>query len=262
VRDEHGNVVRWYGINIDRSSIGRNIADAICQSIVVLAPDGTTLYANRVALEQTGLTIQEMNEEGFSTRAIHPDDEDRFRAERHEGLLRGAPFEYEMRLRKGGQYRWHLLQYNPLKDEQGQIIRWYATATDIDDLKRTEEKLRQSEREARQLLDLSPIHISEIGPDGIPHYNNQAALEYHGITLTVSPMDRNGYFTFGTNNDYTSTAARTAKRLIVEVNRHMPRVYGRSWPSLMSTFHLDEGIQLLAHDRQIRALRDLNSCSA
>ena len=46
--------------------------------------------------------------------------------------------------------------------------------------------------------------------------------------VTVSPMDRNGYFTFGTNNDYSSTAARTAKRLIVEVNRHMPRVYGRS----------------------------------
>jgi acyl-CoA hydrolase len=42
--------------------------------------------------------------------------------------------------------------------------------------------------------------------------------------VTVSPMDRNGYFTFGTNNDYTSTAARQAKRLIVEVNRHMPRV--------------------------------------
>jgi itaconate CoA-transferase len=46
--------------------------------------------------------------------------------------------------------------------------------------------------------------------------------------VTVSPMDRNGYFTFGTNNDYTSTAARQAKRLIVEVNQHMPRVYGRS----------------------------------
>ena len=98
-----------------------------------------------------------------SLRGLHPDDVDRFRAERHEGLLRGAPFEYEMRWQKGGQYRWHLVQYNPLKDEQDRIIRWYATATDIDDRKRTEEKLRQSEREARQLLDLSPIHIGELG---------------------------------------------------------------------------------------------------
>ena len=183
VRDEQGNVVSWRGINIDSSSIGRNITDAICQSIVVLAPDGTTLYANRVALEHTGLTVQEMNKDGFFARAIHPDDADRFRAERHEGLLRGAPFEYEMRWQKGEQYRWHLVQYEPLKDKQGRIIRWYATATDIDVRKRTEERLRQSEREARQLLDLSPIHIGEFGPDGIPLYNNQAALDYFGITL-------------------------------------------------------------------------------
>lgn len=46
--------------------------------------------------------------------------------------------------------------------------------------------------------------------------------------VTVSPMDKSGYFTFGTNNDYTSTAAKTAKKLIVEVNRNMPRVFGDS----------------------------------
>jgi formate hydrogenlyase transcriptional activator len=184
VRDEHGSVGRWCGINIEKSSIVRSITDAIRQSIVVFAPDGTITYANRVALEQTGLTIQEMNDEGKRERAYHPDDIDRFRAERHEGLLRGAPFEHETRvLQKGGQYRWYLVQYNPLKDEQGRISRWYATATDIDDRKRSEERLRQSEREARQLLDLSPMHIVELGPDGSPLYENQAALDYYGITL-------------------------------------------------------------------------------
>ena len=184
VRDEHGSVVRWCGINIEKSGIVRSITDAIRQSIVVFAPDGTITYANRVALEQTGLTIQEMNDEGKRERAYHPDDIDRFRAERHEGFLRGAPFEHETRvLQKGGQYRWYLVQYNPLKDEQGRISRWYATATDIDDRKRSEERLRQSEREARQLLDLSPMHIVELGPDGSPLYENQAALDYYGITL-------------------------------------------------------------------------------
>ncbi|KKJ08655.1 acetyl-CoA hydrolase/transferase family protein [Burkholderia gladioli] len=48
------------------------------------------------------------------------------------------------------------------------------------------------------------------------------------MLVMVSPMDRNGYFTFGTNNDYTSTVARSARRLIVEVNPNMPRVFGRS----------------------------------
>jgi itaconate CoA-transferase len=45
---------------------------------------------------------------------------------------------------------------------------------------------------------------------------------------TVSPMDRHGWFTFGTSNDYSSTAARSARRLIVEVNENMPRVFGES----------------------------------
>jgi PAS domain S-box-containing protein len=95
------------------SSIARSITDAIRKSIVVFAPDGTITYANRVALEQTGLTIQEMNDKGKRERAFHPDDIDRFRAERHEGLLRGAPFEHGTRvLQKGGQYPWYLVQYN------------------------------------------------------------------------------------------------------------------------------------------------------
>jgi itaconate CoA-transferase len=66
--------------------------------------------------------------------------------------------------------------------------------------------------------------------------------------VTVSPMDRNGYFTFGTNNDYTSSAARRAKRLIVEVNRHMPRVYGRS------SLHISEVDAIIENDAPLLTL--------
>jgi PAS domain S-box-containing protein len=117
--DEQGNLVRWYGINTDIDDRKhaeqelreaernlRTITDAIRQSIVVLAPDGTTLYANRMALDRTGLTVGEVNEEGFFTRVFHPDDIDRVREERRVGLLEGLPFELEMRsLFKSGQYR-------------------------------------------------------------------------------------------------------------------------------------------------------------
>ena len=68
--------------------------------------------------------------------------------------------------------------------------------------------------------------------------------------VTVSPMDRNGYFTFGTNNDYTSTAARQAKRLIVEVNRHMPRVFGRS------QLHVSEVAAIVENDVPLLALKE------
>lgn len=67
--------------------------------------------------------------------------------------------------------------------------------------------------------------------------------------VTVSPMDRNGYFTFGTNNDYTSTVARLAKKLIVEVNPYMPRVYGRS------LLHLSEVNAIVEHDAPLLELR-------
>ena len=62
----------------------RTITDTIRQSIVVTATDGTTLYANRVALETTGLTQDVVKREGFFQRAFHPEDLERLRAERQE----------------------------------------------------------------------------------------------------------------------------------------------------------------------------------
>jgi formate hydrogenlyase transcriptional activator len=136
----------------------RTITDAIRQSIVVLTPDGTTLYANRLALDQTGLAAGEVNNQGFFARAFHPEDIDRVREERRTGLAAKVPFELEMRsLFKNGQYRWQLIQYNPLKDKSGQIIRWYATATDIDDRKKTEEQLRNENLVLREEIDRSSM---------------------------------------------------------------------------------------------------------
>lgn len=177
VYDEHANLVRWCGINTDINDIKcseqklrqveadlRTITDAIRQSIVVLAPDGTTLYANRVALDHTGVTPGEVNNEGFLVRAFHHEDIDRVRDERRVGLLEGVPFELEMRsLFKNGQYRWQLIQYSPLRDERGQIIRWYATATDIDDRKRTEERLRNENLVLREEIDRSSLFEEIVG---------------------------------------------------------------------------------------------------
>jgi len=177
VHDEQGDLIRWCGINIDiddrrraeqklrqNEEDLRTITDAIRQSIVVLAPDGTTLYANRVALDRTGLTPGEVNDKGFFAQAFHPDDVDRVREERRVGLLQGLPFELEMRsLFKDGQYRWQLVQYNPLKDEHGRIIRWYVTATDIDDQKRTEERLRNENLVLREEIDRTSMFEEIVG---------------------------------------------------------------------------------------------------
>jgi PAS domain-containing protein len=71
----------------------RTITDAIRQCIGVLAPDGTDLYANRVALDYSGLTLDEAIEEGLLARLCHPDDINRVRDERRIALLEGVPFD-------------------------------------------------------------------------------------------------------------------------------------------------------------------------
>ena len=104
-------------------------------------------------LEYTGLTREELGSERFR-EAFHPEDSERLRDEREAAISRGVPFEYERRVRRrDGQFRWFLVQYNPLLDERGKVIRWYATGTDIDDRKQAEERTRQENVALREQID-------------------------------------------------------------------------------------------------------------
>ena len=132
----------------------RQMTDAIASYIYVLRPDGTALYANQTVLDYTGLTLEDVQREDQRARVFHPEDLERLREERHEGLARGKPFELEQRaLGKDGNYRWFLVRYNPLRDDQGHIIRWYATGTDIEDRKRAEESMRDENLALREQID-------------------------------------------------------------------------------------------------------------
>src|SRR5215813_12569058 len=183
LRDEHGNVVNWYGISTDIEDRKlaeeklrqdemelRQITDAIAQSIMVLAPDGTALYANQTVLDFSGLTIEDVMAADFRTRFFHPEDVGRLRDERRQALLMGVPFENEQRARrKDGTYRWFLVHYNPQRNEQGQIIRWYATGTDIDDRKRAEEALRSENLALREEIDHASMFEEIIGSSNALH---------------------------------------------------------------------------------------------
>ena len=177
MRDEQGNVVHWYGTNTDIEDLKRaearlrqdeqelrRITDAIPHTIAVLSPNGTALYANRSFVDYTGLTMDEVMTEDFRTRVFHPEDVARVRAERREALSRGVPFENEQRMRrKDGQYRWFHIRYHPLCDEQGGIIRWYATGVDIDDRKRAEERTRNENLALREDIDRSSMFEEIVG---------------------------------------------------------------------------------------------------
>jgi len=179
LRDERGNVVWWYGTNTDIEDLKRaeaklrqdeqemrGIVDAVSQTIVVLSPEGAGLYANRPLLDYTGLTAEQvMARDSLGNPAFfHPDDWARLEDERTQGLSRGMPFEIEWRLRrKDGQYRWFLVRYHPLRDEQGRIIRWYASGTDIDERKRAEERTRNENLALREDIDRTSMFEEIVG---------------------------------------------------------------------------------------------------
>jgi formate hydrogenlyase transcriptional activator len=174
--DAEHNLVRWFGSNTDiedRKTAEkkllederelRRITDAIPQTIVVQDPSGHPLYANQAVLDYTGLTMQDVVASDFRARIFHPEDLERLRGERQAALARGLPFEIEQRaLRKDGQYRWFLIRYNPFRDEQGRLVRWYATGTDIDDRKRIEERTRNENIALREEVDHSSMFDSHI----------------------------------------------------------------------------------------------------
>src|SRR5882762_1152838 len=132
----------------------RQMTDAIASYIYVLRPDGTALYANQTVLDYTGLTLEDVQREDQRARVFHPEDLERLREERQEAFARGKPFELEQRaLGKDGNYRWFLVRCNPLRDDHGNIIRWYATGTDIEDRKRAEESMRDENLALREQID-------------------------------------------------------------------------------------------------------------
>jgi len=141
----------------------RTIIDAIPQLIVAYGANGNFLYTNQTVLDYTGLTKEEVNSESFDA-VLHPEDSERLRDERNAALSRGVPFEYERRVRRrDGQYRWQLIQFKPLRDEAGSVIRWYGTGTDIEDRKQAEERMRNENITLREEIDRFQTYESIVG---------------------------------------------------------------------------------------------------
>ena len=142
----------------------KQIVDIIPQGVAVLDPDGKALYVNQWLLDYSGLSRDEILARDFRTNVFHPEDTDRVQDERRLALARGLPFENEQRaLGKDGKYRWFLIRYNPLHDEQGRTLRWYATGTDIDDRKQVEERMRKENLALREEIDRSSMYEEIVG---------------------------------------------------------------------------------------------------
>jgi PAS domain S-box-containing protein len=174
--DRTGHILGWYGSDIDihdrkqaeekvrqKETELRQILDLAPQHVAVLGPDGSRLYANQVALEFYGITLEERMAQGRYS-FIHPDDRERFMSEFQSKFASGSPHEIEARLlRTDGKYRWFLTRLSPLRDEQGRITRWYVAATDIEDRKQAEERLRHENVALREQIDKASMFEEIVG---------------------------------------------------------------------------------------------------
>ena len=178
IRDESGALLGWYGANTDIDDLKqaqmklrqdekelRQMADATQLPIIVFSAEGRLLYANRFSLTYGGLSLEDFQRDGWRERVYHPDDIEAFADARREGLARSAPFESEVRIRRAadGTYRWFLIRYNPLLDDDGNVTRWYATGSDIDDLKRAKEQAKNENAALRDEISSASMFEEIVG---------------------------------------------------------------------------------------------------
>lgn len=161
---------------------------------------GTFTYATPIAQTSIAFTLEDLNEplskEGFLDggdlgwkRGVHPDDYEGVAASLRHCLRTGEHLHHEWRvLRATGQWVWHRFAVRPTHDAQGRITGWYGVGIDVDVYKKTEEALRERERELSQLVDMVPGHLWRLTPGGEPIFFNKHMSDFLGLTL--ADMDR------------------------------------------------------------------------
>ncbi|MGJ5817132.1 sigma 54-interacting transcriptional regulator [Paludibaculum fermentans] len=176
-RDEQGELINWYGNSTDiddwkraehksrqREAELEQIVDTIAQLVLVLNPDGSAIRANRFMLDYTGLSLEDVMAPTFRSLVFHPDDVERVETERQGALLQSAPFQLEQRIRQSsGQYRWFLIRYSPLLNEQGQPVRWYAAGLDVEARRQAEDRTQNENVALREEIIRSSMFEEIIG---------------------------------------------------------------------------------------------------
>jgi PAS domain S-box-containing protein len=167
----------------DSEHNSRLLLDSIPGLVALLTASGEVQFVNRQILEYTGQTLEELKQWGTND-TVHPEDLPHVIEVFTQSIGSGNPYEIVQRLRRSdGAYRWFQNNGFPLRDASGQIIRWCVLLTDIDERKRAEDALRESERESRLIVDSIPGLVAVFTPRGELEFVNRPILDYFGTTL-------------------------------------------------------------------------------
>ncbi|HKP74199.1 MAG TPA: PAS domain-containing protein, partial [Longimicrobiaceae bacterium] len=131
--------------------------DSIPQMVWVVAADGAHEYFNRRWYEYTGLRFDEARGDGWN-HVLHSDDRAPCAGRWREALESGEPFRAECRFRRhDGEYRWFLAQALPQHADDGRVLRWFGTGTEIEEQKRARERAERLEERLRLALDSADV---------------------------------------------------------------------------------------------------------
>lgn len=163
----------------------RQLVDAIPGLLVTAAADGEVEYINEPVQKITGRSLESIQRLGWTTM-IHPEDVQNLMNVWRSAVETGTPMQPEYRqLCADGTYRWWQNRMEPFKDANGTVIRWYGVITDIDDRKKAEQALQESERQLRQMVDAIPVMLIINSPAGEVEYVNQPLVDLFGHDLEL-----------------------------------------------------------------------------
>lgn len=201
LRGDDGDIAQWYGVSVDIHDLItsqealqqseqklQQLIDAVPAMIWTTTPEGVPTYLNKRYIDVTGATLEDFSaprgSPAFPQNVIHPDDREMRARVRTEAFATGtAYFVHYRHIRRDGSYRWTETRAEPLHDDNGIIVAWYAVSVDIHDLVMAQEALRERERSLWQLVETLPAMIDCAAPDGEPVYRSQQLREFLGYPL-------------------------------------------------------------------------------
>lgn len=158
----------------------RILADSLPHFVWESNANGTYSYINKRFLDWSALTIEQFNAEQL-TKLIHPDDNKKILENWQHALINKSEFNCEYRMKDAhGNYSWFVGKTIPIKNEQGQVIKWVGTTTNIDEQKKIEEAHVESEKQFRLLADIMPQQVWTANEKGELDYVNLVTLNYFG----------------------------------------------------------------------------------
>jgi PAS domain S-box-containing protein len=226
----------------------RTLADAVPQLMWSNTADGRLEFCNQHWQNYTGI-IPEFPLAAPVLQLFHPEDLPAVVATRTAAIQAGESYEFECRVRRfDGIYRWHLARLVPVKDAGGRVLQWVGIGVDIDDRKRAEESLAESDRRFRFLAESLPHLIWNVDSAGEIRFVNQKWSEYLGISYQEA--DRNNWDSLIPPSDLAEARARWQECQITgEVYQAEFRLQRRS--DGMERWHLCRGLPIRNAGNQI-----------